>query len=276
MSLKRKLSPESEAPPPAEPETLSPYFSKPNPSSTVAGHSGLTISALSPVTTSSSCATSFLSSPCTTSFFSSPCNNLARSLLGCSLCRLTTLGQVLKGKIVETESYPGSSDGASHSYKGQTARNRAMFMEPGTAYVYAIYGMYRCFNISSEGKGAAVLVRALEPLQGEVVMRENRSAKRKEGAKQLKLKDLCSGPSKLCQALDIDRALDQADLATSKEIWVERGLEEVGEKIVNTTRVGIEGTGEEWSKLRLRWYVMGNQHVSVRDRQEEQRMEVTQ
>ena len=57
---------------------------------------------------------------------------------------------------------------------------------------------------------------------------------------------------------------------------MERGLEEVGEKIVNTTRVGIEGTGEEWSKLRLRWYVMGNQHVSVRDRQEEQRMEVTQ
>ena len=208
----------------------------------------------------------------TSSAFSSPCTALAQSLLGCTLCRLSPTGHLLKGKIVEVESYLGSTDGASHSYRGQTVRNAAMFMEPGTAYVYTIYGMYLCFNISSGGKGAAVLVRALEPLQGEDVMMKNRVARRKEGAKKLRLKDLCSGPSKLCQAMDIIKTLDQVDLTTSKEIWVERGQEVEMENIVNTTRVGIEGAGEEWAKLKLRWYILGNAHVSVKDRQEEKRM----
>ena len=203
----------------------------------------------------------------------SSCTSLAQALLGCTLCRMTTSGQILRGKIVETESYPGSSDGASHSYKGQTVRNKAMFMVPGTAYVYTIYGMYHCFNVSSAGEGAAVLIRALEPLQGEDVMKENRESRRKTGAKPLKLKELTNGPSKLCQALNIDKSLDQVDMSTSQEIWVEGRKEELeGGDIVNTTRVGIDGTGEQWSKLRLRWYILGNLYVSVRDKQEEIRM----
>jgi len=206
--------------------------------------------------------------------FSFPCTSLAQSLLGCSLCRLTTSGQILRGKIVETESYLGSSDGASHSFKGPTVRNKAMFMVPGTTYVYTIYGMYHCFNISSEGQGAAVLIRALEPEQGEEVMKANRDSKRKQGAKPLKLKELTNGPSKLCQALNIDKSLDQVDMSTSNEIWVEGRKENLEPRdIVNTTRVGIDGTGEEWSRLRLRWYILGNLNVSRRDRQEELRME---
>jgi len=203
----------------------------------------------------------------------SSCTSLAQALLGCTLCRITTSGQILRGKIVETESYPGSSDGASHSYKGQTVRNKAMFMVPGTAYVYTIYGMYHCFNISSAGEGAAVLIRALEPLQGEEVMKENRESRRKAGAKPLKLNELTNGPSKLCQALNIDKSLDQVDMSTSQEIWMEGRKEELeAGDIVNTTRVGIDGTGEQWSKLRLRWYILGNLYVSVRDKQEELRM----
>ena len=93
--------------------------------------------------------------------YSKPCPQLATFLLGKTLCRQMSDG-VLRGKIVELECYPGATDGASHSYKGETERNRAMFMEPGTSYVYTIYGMYHCFNISSQGQGAAVLLRALE------------------------------------------------------------------------------------------------------------------
>jgi len=183
-------------------------------------------------------------------------------------------GQVLKGRIVEVESYPGKTDGASHSYRGQTVRNKAMFMVPGTAYVYAIYGMYNCFNISSEEEGAAVLIRGLEPLDGEMVMKVNREARRKVGAKQVKLKELCNGPSKLCQAFDINKRFDKVDLTTNKDIWIEGGERRVGDKVVNTTRVGIEGAGLEWAKLKYRWYILGNVHVSVRDKQEEQRMVV--
>lgn len=174
---------------------------------------------------------------------------------------------------METESYLGLSDGASHSFKGETVRNKAMFMVPGTAYVYNIYGMYQCFNISSEGEGAAVLIRALEPLQGDEVMKVYRDRKRKKGAKQLRPKELTNGPSKLCQALNIDKSFDQVDLSTSSDIWVEGRHEDLAlENIVNTTRIGIDGSGEEWSKLKLRWYILGNQYVSVRDKQEELRM----
>ena len=86
-------------------------------------------------------------------FFDQSCEGLARSLLGKTLVRVLGSGQRLEGTIVETESYLGGEDKASHSYKGKrTKRNAAMFMAPGTAYVYHIYGMYTCLNISSRGK----------------------------------------------------------------------------------------------------------------------------
>ena len=86
-------------------------------------------------------------------FYDKPCAELATELLGKKLCRKLKSGQVVKGRIVETEMYPGQTDKASHSYNDKkTGRNGAMFMEGGTAYVYLIYGMYFCFNVSAKGK----------------------------------------------------------------------------------------------------------------------------
>lgn len=103
-----------------------------------------------------------------------PCYDLANDLLGKLLVRKFE-GNTLKGRIVETECYLGGQDKASHSYNGrQTPRNQPMFMSPGTSYVYMTYGMYHCFNISAAEPGAAVLIRAIEPLDGLACMRNLR------------------------------------------------------------------------------------------------------
>lgn len=209
------------------------------------------------------------SSRLTSADFSKPCVDLAKFLLGKVLCRLTPGSEeTLRAKIVEVEAYPGHTDGASHSYIKQTERNKAMFMTAGTVYVYSIYGMYHCFNISSEGLGAAVLIRALEPVSGLVTIRANREAKRKvkNVAKVMKDKDLCSGPSKLCQAFNINKDLNCFDLSDSEEIWLEHGDNIMEEMMVTSTRIGIEGAGPEWSGLKLRWYILDNKNVSVRDK----------
>lgn len=100
-------------------------------------------------------------------FFDTPTETLAVALLGKLLCRITDQGEKLSGKIVETEAYLGEVDPACHSYGGRrTGRNEPTYGAPGTTYVYFIYGMYHCFNISSKESGACVLVRALEPVEG--------------------------------------------------------------------------------------------------------------
>lgn len=205
-------------------------------------------------------------------FFKQQCIRLAKAFLGKVLVRRCADGTELRGKIVETEAYLGGEDKASHSAGGKrTERNTAMFMKPGTIYVYPIYGIYLCMNVSSEGEGAAVLLRSLEPLQGQSVMRQLRTAKRKDGAKQLKDKELCNGPSKLCQALNIPRDFDRRDLASDPEVWLERdpsaGPEEVS-TIVSAPRIGIESHGE-WAKKLLRFYILSHPCVSVRNKEAE-------
>jgi len=203
----------------------------------------------------------------TRDFFNRGCLELCRALLGQVLVRQLAGGEVVRGKIVETEAYPGRQDGASHSYQGKrTARNGAMFLDPGTAYVYNIYGIYCCFNISSREDGGCVLLRALEPLEGMEQMRRRRSVRRKDGGDKLKATDLCSGPSKLCQAMEITKKLDQVDLCDSEVMWVEKGDEAEQGQIVVTTRIGIESSGTESAGKPYRFYKMGNTHVSVRDR----------
>jgi DNA-3-methyladenine glycosylase len=104
----------------------------------------------------------------TRDFFDTPTEILAVALLGKVLCRKTEQGEILCGKITETEAYLGEVDPACHTYGGkQTARTAPMYAPPGTAYVYFIYGMHHCFNISSKEGGACVLIRALEPITGE-------------------------------------------------------------------------------------------------------------
>jgi DNA-3-methyladenine glycosylase len=101
-------------------------------------------------------------------FYDSPAVELAKNLLGKVICRMLEDGIVLRGRIVETEGYLGETDKACHSYGGKrTSRTEPMFMSPGTAYVYFIYGMHFCLNISSKDRGGAVLIRALEPVEGD-------------------------------------------------------------------------------------------------------------
>ena len=192
---------------------------------------------------------------CSRQFYDVPCAQLARDLLGCVLVRVCGEGgEECRGKVVETEAYLGGDDKAAHSYNGhRTKRNEAMFMQPGTAYVYSIYGKYCCFNISSRGEGAAVLIRALEPLSGVEDMRGRRAAAKKD-------RDLCNGPSKLCQAMAIDKSCDGVDLVSGEGgVWVEEGGG--GEEVVATARIGVDYAGE-WAAKPLRFYLKDSKFVS--------------
>ncbi|ELK10892.1 DNA-3-methyladenine glycosylase isoform X2 [Pteropus alecto] len=205
-------------------------------------------------------------------FFDQPAVSLAQAFLGQVLVRRLDDGTELRGRIVETEAYLGPEDEAAHSRGGrQTPRNRGMFMKPGTLYVYFIYGMYFCMNVSSQGDGACILLRALEPLEGLETMRQLRSTHRKGTAgRALKDRELCSGPSKLCQALAINKNFDQRDLAEDKAIWLEPGPPELREPaVVAAARVGI-GYAGEWAQKPLRFYIQGSPWVSVVDRVAEQ------
>ncbi|TSZ68964.1 DNA-3-methyladenine glycosylase [Bagarius yarrelli] len=206
-------------------------------------------------------------------FFNQPCVDLAKALLGKVLVRRNPDGTELRGRVVETEAYLGGEDKASHSAGGKhTERNTAMFMKPGTIYVYTIYGIYLCMNISSQGEGAAVLLRSLEPLQGQDVMRTLRASKRKGGAKLVKDKELCNGPSKLCQALDVQRCFDRRDLSSDADVWLEMDSDWVTPEadVVSAPRIGVESYGE-WAVKPLRFYLRGHRCVSVVDRMAESR-----
>jgi DNA-3-methyladenine glycosylase len=188
-------------------------------------------------------------------FYQRDAETLARALLGRVLVRVLEDGTRLAGRIVETEAYLGVEDKAAHSYGGQrTPRNAAMWGPAGHAYVYFIYGMHFCMNVVARRAGdpQAVLLRALEPLEGLELMRGHRAGR--IPAARLKPRDLCSGPARLCQALAIDRGLDHADLVTGNELFIERGRPVPPERILATPRIGI-GYAEEWADKPLRFAV---------------------
>lgn len=121
------------------------------------------------------------------------------------------------------------------------------------------------------GEGAAVLLRSLEPLQGQTTMRQLRATRRREGSRELKEKELCNGPSKLCQALDILRCFDRRDLSSDPEVWLEsiantHPIE--AQHIVTAPRIGVESHGE-WAKKPLRFYLRGHPCVSVVNKESE-------
>jgi len=207
-------------------------------------------------------------------FYEKNCIDLGKDLLGKVLCRKIQ-GHILKGMIVETESYlGGNKDGASHSYNNKrTARNAAMYESAGTCYGYKIYGSYHCFNIISKDEGSAVLIRGVEALSGAEIMLLNRSDRRKDGGDKLKPKDVSNGPSKLCDALNITKEnTNMKSLLDDDFIWLE-DKETVDDKnIVTCKRIGIEGAGKPWSDLALRFYILGNKSVSVREKSAENKI----
>jgi DNA-3-methyladenine glycosylase len=178
-----------------------------------------------------------------------PAAQVAPQILGWQLVREIN-GQRLVGRIVEVEAYD-QADAASHSFKGPTPRTEVMFGEPGFAYVYFTYGMHWCCNIVTgpKGHGSAVLIRALEPIEGIELMKQNRNMEN--------VHQLTNGPAKLCQAFGIDKALNKHDL-TKPPLQLLDGEPVKPEEIVQTTRIGIsQAIHEPW-----RWYIRGNPFVS--------------
>jgi DNA-3-methyladenine glycosylase len=174
---------------------------------------------------------------------------LARFLIGKMLVRTLPEG-VAAGRIVETEAYV-VGDPAGHAYRGMTARNRALFLERGHAYVYLAYGVSFMLNVSSEisGVGAGVLIRAIEPTDGVAIMQRNRGTER--------LRDLARGPGRLAAALAIDRRLDGIDLCRAGPLWLGSDGEAPGE-IGQSQRIGITRAADRL----LRFYVRGSRFVS--------------
>ncbi|XP_072763860.1 putative 3-methyladenine DNA glycosylase isoform X2 [Anoplolepis gracilipes] len=202
-------------------------------------------------------------------FFDTPCEELAQQLLGKVLVRYLENGTILKGRIVETEGYLGAIDKASHTYQNKvTPRNLPMYMPPGTIYVYMTYGMYHCFNISSQGDGCAVLVRAVDPLEGITHMADQRNTS-KTRKTDLKLHELCNGPSKLCMAYQLNKEHSRYSLCTWKGLWIEDDGAAEDFRIVKSARIGIDSCGSEWANKLLRYYVYGNKSVSKKDKKAE-------
>jgi DNA-3-methyladenine glycosylase len=182
-------------------------------------------------------------------FFARPTLQVARELLGTRLVRLEG-GQRLVGVITETEAYIHETDLACHARVGRTPRTRVMYGPPGHVYVYFTYGMHWCLNFVTEEEGtpAAVLIRAIEPLEGQGVI-----AARREGRPQ---PEWCDGPAKLCQALGIDKGLNGADLcAQQAELYVEPGKLILDSCVTIGPRVGLTNVPEPWKSMPWRFLV---------------------
>ena len=184
------------------------------------------------------------------SFYDRDTEQVARDLLGAVL-RCTTSDGVASGRIVETEAYLGEHDLACHAVAGLTARTKWLYGAPGTAYVYFIYGVHWCFNAVTRAVGSpsAVLVRALEPMEGVELMRERRGVPHD--------RDLTNGPGKLCEALGITGALNGLPL-NEGPIEILRGDPVPDARVQVTPRIGITKSAE-WP---LRWLVRDNPYVS--------------
>jgi DNA-3-methyladenine glycosylase len=174
-------------------------------------------------------------------FYARDTVTVARELLGKWLVHRVD-GVERIGRIVEVEAYVGPHDLASHSSRGLTARNQVMFGPPGYAYVYFVYGMYHCFNVVTEraGYGAAVLLRALEPVKN--------------------LQSRASGPGLLCRAMGIDRRHNGHDLL-SDDLFVAEPESAARIPIGRSPRVGVD-YARHWARRHLRFYIRGNPFVS--------------
>ena len=180
---------------------------------------------------------------------------VSRDLLGKLLVVPTANRKRVAGMIVEVEAYRGPADRASHAFGGRrTKRTETMYQTGGVAYVYFVYGMYYQFNVVSNVKDVphAILVRALEPVEGIEFMRKRRHTHPDH--------NLTNGPGKLCIAMGIDRELDRADLL-GNEVWLEEYQNIPVSKISKGPRIGID-YAEEWVDKPWRFWIKDNTYVS--------------
>ena len=199
---------------------------------------------------------------------------VAKELLGMFLVRRVR-NQLLVGRIVEVEAYLGEQDPASHAYRGKTRRNEVMFWKGGHLYVYFTYGMHFCSNVVTEAEGIAraVLLRAVEPVEGIEVMVRNRGLNKRDDLiprttargggvnptfAHKTLLNLCRGPAKLCQAFGIGRKENGTDLCDN-QIWLANDTYTSRKvTIAASRRVGVnDGARHKW-----RFYIKGNPYVS--------------
>ena len=189
-------------------------------------------------------------------FFDRETEHVSRELLGAVLWCHSPEG-VAAGRIVETEAYLGEHDPACHAAgPGMTERTRPLYGAPGIAYVYFIYGVHWCFNAVTRdhGQPSAVLVRALEPLEGLSLMRARRPAAKTD-------RDLTNGPGKLCAALGIGPQQNGVPLQ-APPLMITRGISYPDDAIVTAPRIGVTKAAD-WP---LRWYVAESEYVSVKQR----------
>jgi len=189
--------------------------------------------------------------PVKNEFYRQDVIDLARNLLGKYFVKSDS-GQLLAGKIVETEAYHEEGDESCRASRGKTSRNEVMFGPPGVLYVYFTYGMHYCMNIVAEGENTAVaiLIRAMEPVQGIDTMIKNRGGKHD-------LYNLASGPAKLCQAFGIDKKYNGYNL-TGGNIFIADAPPIAEKDIVVAKRIGIsKAVDHPW-----RFYIRGSKFVS--------------
>lgn len=193
-------------------------------------------------------------------FFDRDPRIVSRELLGKLIVR-TEDGKTRAGRIVEVEAYLGVGDLAAHAAAGETERNAVLWGPPGHAYVYFIYGMHYCLNISClpEGKAGCLLIRALEPVSGMSEMTKARKLHHLELISRRDFRKLTSGPGRLCEALGITRARDDGKdmVSRNSDLQVKDDGFKVGE-IGVTPRIGITKSAE----LPLRYIISGNEFIS--------------
>lgn len=180
----------------------------------------------------------------TREFFNRKTEIVAKDLLGKYLTRKTNMGVII-GKVIEVEAYLGPNDKACHCYNyKKTEKTKVMYMQPGTIYVYYIYGMYFCLNIITETEGmpCAVFIRQLYPIEGIDLMKENRKAKIGKN-----YKNLVDGPSKLCMAMNITKEEfnGKDSCSSSSKLFLSQGQKINTNNIILNKRIGIDYAKED-------------------------------
>lgn len=192
-----------------------------------------------------------------TAFYARNARDIARDLIGARLVRNLN-GERLSGMIVETEAYTGLDDLASHGRAGKTARNMPMWESPGHAYLYLVYGMYWLLNIACEpaGQPAAVLIRAIEPIEGLATMQMNRGPRPE--------RFLTNGPGRLTIALGLDGEMNRARLTTPDSgLWIEADQTFDDAALQTGPRIGLgKNVPEPWFSIPWRWWLRDNTFVS--------------